>query len=199
MSPTGCTVALLPALGGVTCVRGFPCPTLEPIKPASRRRASCGFGPKSEMAKTIYVLNGPNLNMLGQREPEKYGRISLAEVERLCRERARRHGFEIVFRQSNHEGEIIDALHEARREGAAAVILNPAGYGHTSIALLDAVIAADLPTFEVHITNIHARESYRRHSFVSAAARAVLCGFGIEGYGLAIDGAAALLGETAKA
>ena len=150
------------------------------------------------MAATIYVLNGPNLNLLGTREPEKYGRATLADVERLCRDRADRHGFAVVFRQSNHEGEIIDSIHEARREGARAIVINPAGYSHTSVAILDAVLASGVPVFEVHISNIHARESFRHHSFVSAAARAVLCGFGIEGYGLAIDGAAALLAAGAR-
>ena len=145
------------------------------------------------MATTIHILNGPNLNLLGEREPERYGRATLADVERLCRDRARRHGIEIVFRQSNHEGEIITWLQQARGEGAAAIVINPAGYSHTSVALLDAVIASALPVFEVHITNIHAREPFRRHSYVSAAARGVVCGFGIEGYGVAIDGAAATL------
>jgi len=148
------------------------------------------------MARTIYVLNGPNLNLLGTREPEKYGRATLADVERLCRERAARHGLEILFRQSNHEGALIDSIQEAGREGALAIVMNPAAYTHTSVALLDAVLASGVPVFEVHITNIHARESFRHHSFVSPAARGVLCGFGIEGYGLAIDGAAALLGAT---
>jgi 3-dehydroquinate dehydratase-2 len=145
------------------------------------------------MAKTIHVLNGPNLNLLGMREPEKYGRATLADVERLCRQRAAGHGADIVFRQSNHEGEIVEAIHTAKRETALAIVINPAAYSHTSVAILDALTASDVPTFEVHITNIHARESFRHHSYVSAAARAVICGFGIEGYGLAIDGAAALL------
>ena len=149
------------------------------------------------MAKTVYVLNGPNLNLLGTRELEKYGSANLADVERLCRARAKAHGFEVVFRQSNHEGALIDLIHEARERGAAALVINPAGYSHTSVALLDAVLASGLPTFEVHITNIHAREPFRHHSFLSAAARGVICGFGIEGYGLAIDGAAALLGDAA--
>lgn len=148
------------------------------------------------MAQAIHVLNGPNLNLLGTREPEKYGRATLADVEHLCRARAQRHGFEIVFRQSNHEGEIVDAIHTARRDGAKAIVINPAGYSHTSVAILDAVIASALPVFEVHITNIHARDEFRHHSFVSAAARGVICGFGIEGYGLAIDGAAALVGAA---
>jgi 3-dehydroquinate dehydratase-2 len=149
------------------------------------------------MAKTIHVLNGPNLNLLGTREPDKYGHATLADVERLCRERAERHGFAVAFKQSNHEGEIIDLIHAAKREQAAAIVINPAGYSHTSIAILDALIASGVPTFEVHITNIHARESFRHQSYISAAARGVICGFGIEGYGLAIDGLAALLDKPA--
>ncbi len=144
------------------------------------------------MPRTVYVLNGPNLNLLGTREPEKYGRATLADVETLCRERAARHGFEVVFRQSNHEGALIDSIQEAGHEGAAAIVINPAGYSHTSVALLDAVLASAVPVIEVHITNIHAREHFRHRSFISPAARGVLCGFGIEGYGLAIDAAAAL-------
>jgi len=149
------------------------------------------------MAKAIHVLNGPNLNLLGTREPEKYGHATLADVERLCRTRAAHHGLEIVFKQSNHEGEIIDCIHAARHDGALAIVINPAGYTHTSIAILDALVASALPVFEVHITNIHARESFRHHSYVSMAARGIVCGFGSEGYGLAIDGLAALLGAAA--
>lgn len=145
------------------------------------------------MPQTIHVLNGPNLNLLGTREPEKYGRATIGDVEELCRTRARKHGYEIVFKQSNHEGEIVDAIHRARQDGALAIVINPAGYSHTSVAIPDAIAAAAVPTFEVHITNIHAREPFRHHSHVSAVARAVLCGFGVEGYGLAIDGAVALL------
>jgi 3-dehydroquinate dehydratase-2 len=150
------------------------------------------------MAKTIHVLNGPNLNLLGMREPEKYGHATLADVERLCRARAERHGYMVVFKQSNHEGEVIDLIHAAAREQAAAIVINPAGYSHTSVAIPDALVASGLPVFEVHITNIHARESFRHHSYVSAAARGVVCGFGIEGYGLAIDGLAAVNGASAR-
>jgi 3-dehydroquinate dehydratase-2 len=150
------------------------------------------------MADTVYVLNGPNLNLLGTREPDKYGRATLADVERLCRERAARHGLNVVFRQSNSESELIDWIHEARKKAAFALVINAAGYTHTSVALLDALIASELPVFEVHITNIHAREPFRHRSFVSPAARGVLCGFGIEGYGLAIDGLAALLSKTPR-
>ena len=146
------------------------------------------------MAKTIYVLNGPNLDLLGTREPHIYGRSTLADVEKLCRTAAERHGFALIFRQSNHEGQIIDWINEARAEKAAGLIINPAGHTTTSVAILDALLAMESPVLEVHITNIHAREEFRRHSYVSRAARAVVCGFGINGYALAIAGLASLLG-----
>ena len=146
------------------------------------------------MAKTIYVLNGPNLNLLGTREPHIYGRATLADVEKLCRSAAERHGFALVFRQSNHEGQIVDWINEARAEKAAGLILNAAGYTTTSVAILDALLAMESPVVEVHISNIHAREEFRRHSYVSLAARAVICGFGIQGYALAIAGLASLTG-----
>jgi len=150
------------------------------------------------MSKTVYVLNGPNLNLLGQREPQIYGSATLADVEKLCRKTAKEHGLAIEFRQSNHEGEIIDWIHEARAADAAGLVINPAGYTHTSVAILDALLALQAPVVEVHISNIHARETYRRHSYVSQAARAVLCGFGIEGYALAIGGLAAMIGGTPR-
>jgi 3-dehydroquinate dehydratase-2 len=146
------------------------------------------------MAKTVYVLNGPNLNLLGTREPHIYGRATLADVEKLCRTTAERHGFALVFRQSNHEGQIVDWINEARAENAAGLIINPAGYTTTSVAILDALLVMESPVVEVHITNIHAREEFRRHSYVSRAARAVICGFGIDGYALAIAGLASLPG-----
>jgi 3-dehydroquinate dehydratase-2 len=145
------------------------------------------------MPKTVYVLNGPNLDLLGTREPKIYGRATLADVEKLCRATAKQHGLAIEFRQSNHEGEIIDWIHEARDKHAVGVIINPAGYTHTSVAILDALLAIEAPVVEVHISNIHARESFRRHSYISEAARAVICGFGIEGYALAINGLACML------
>ena len=145
------------------------------------------------MAKTVYVLNGPNLNLLGSREPEIYGRATLADVEKLCRATAKQHGLAVEFRQSNHEGEIIDWIQEARAKKAAGLVINPAGYGHTSVAILDALAALEVPVIEVHISNIHARESFRRRTYVSQVARAVLCGFGIHGYALAIDGLAAVI------
>jgi 3-dehydroquinate dehydratase II len=146
------------------------------------------------MAKTIYVLNGPNLNLLGTREPHIYGRATLADVEKLCQATAQRHGFAVVFRQSNHEGQIVDWINEARAEKVAGLIINPAGYTTTSIAILDALLAMEAPVVEIHISNIHAREEFRHHSYVSKAARAVICGFGIEGYALAIAGLASLIG-----
>ena len=148
------------------------------------------------MSKIIYILNGPSLNLLGTREPEIYGRSTLADVEKLCRSTAERHGFAVEFRQSNHEGAIVDWIQEARAKGAAGLRLNPAGYTTTSVAILDALLAMEAPVVEVHISNIHAREPFRRHSYVSRAARAVICGFGIEGYALAIAGLAAMTAAT---
>ncbi len=145
------------------------------------------------MATTVYVLNGPNLNLLGTRQPEVYGRSTLNDVEALCRDAGKRHGFKIVFHQSNHEGALVDWIQEARTKTAAGIVINPAAYTHTSIAILDALLAADIPTIEVHISNVHARDAFRRHSYISPAAKAVVCGFGINGYALAIDGLATML------
>jgi 3-dehydroquinate dehydratase-2 len=147
---------------------------------------------------TIYVLNGPNLNMLGTREPDIYGHASLADVEKLCRATAERFGFTVEFRQSNHEGEIVDWIQEAGRNNAAGVVLNAAAYTHTSIAIHDAIAAVRPPVIEVHISNIFARESFRRRSTIAPVAKASLCGFGIDGYALAITGLAAIVGITAK-
>ena len=150
------------------------------------------------MAKTIYVLNGPNLNLLGTREPAIYGSATLADVEALCRETAGRFGLEADCRQSNHEGELIDFIHEARTK-AAGIIINAGGYSHTSIALHDALVAVQVPTVEVHVSNVYARDDFRHHSFTARAAFASLCGFGIDGYRLAITGLAAKIGAQAKA
>jgi 3-dehydroquinate dehydratase II len=160
-------------------------------------RAGGNHGGAGQMAGTIYVLNGPNLNLLGTREPELYGTATLADVETLCRTAAQRFGLAVEFRQSNHEGEIVDWIQEARANNAVGLILNPAGYTTTSIAILDALYTLKAPVIEIHITNIHARESFRQHSYVSLAARAVVCGFGIEGYALAIAGLASLIGAKA--
>ncbi|MGE3145563.1 MAG: type II 3-dehydroquinate dehydratase [Pseudorhodoplanes sp.] len=150
------------------------------------------------MAKTIYVLNGPNLNLLGTREPQIYGAETLKDVEALCRKSAKGHGFAVTFRQSNIEGEIVTWIQEAAREKAAGIVINPAGYTTTSVAILDAILAAKIPVVEIHITNIHAREEFRHHSYVSKGAKAVICGFGIAGYALAIDGLAALIAKARK-
>lgn len=144
------------------------------------------------MAKTIFVLNGPNLNLLGTREPEIYGHATLKDVEKLCRKTAGGHGLDIEFRQSNHEGVIIDWIQEAAAKKAVGIVLNPAGFTHTSVAIHDAIKAVSVPTIETHISNIHAREPWRNHSYVSFAAKAVICGFGIAGYALAIDGLASM-------
>ncbi|MFT3666062.1 type II 3-dehydroquinate dehydratase [Piscinibacter sp.] len=139
----------------------------------------------------ILVLNGPNLNLLGTREPATYGSATLADVERLCAERARERGFTLDFRQSNHEGVLVDAIHEAGRGfqagGVAGVVINAGAYTHTSIALHDAVRAVEVPVIEVHISNVHARESFRHHSWLSPVAAGVIVGLGIDGYLLAID------------
>jgi 3-dehydroquinate dehydratase II len=154
-------------------------------------KTSAKTGAKS-LAKTIYVLNGPNLNLLGTREPQIYGRATLKDVENLCRKTAAADGLAIEFRQSNHEGVIVDWIHEAGAKKALGIVLNPAGFTHTSVAIHDAIKAIEVPVIETHITNIHAREPWRHHSYVSLAAKAVICGFGITGYALAIDGIAAM-------
>ena len=150
------------------------------------------------MAKTIYVLNGPNLNLLGTREPETYGRATLKDVEKLCRNAAKRHRLDVEFRQSNHEGELIDWIHEAGAKRAAGIVLNAGGYTHGSVAIRDAILGVKVPVIEVHISNIFAREKFRHHSHIAPAAKATLCGFGVTGYALAIDGLAALIGARGK-
>src|SRR5262249_47568726 len=141
---------------------------------------------------TLYVLNGPNLNLLGTREPEKYGRATLADVEKLVRAKAKEFGWGVEFRQSNREGELVDWIQEAGAKEAVGVVINPAGYTTTSVAILDAILAVKIPVVEIHITNIHARESFRHDSYISKGARAVICGFGADSYALAVAGLAAL-------
>ena len=150
------------------------------------------------MAKTLYVINGPNLNLLGTREPETYGRATLADVETLCRKTAERHGFTVECRQSNREGELIDWIQEAGAKGAAGIVINPGGYTHTSIAIRDAILGVGLPVIEVHVSNVFAREDFRHHSYIAPVAKASLCGFGIGGYAFAIDGLVAMLGAKAN-
>lgn len=143
-------------------------------------------------APTIWVLNGPNLNLLGLREPEIYGSDTLDDLAERLEDRAKALGIKLEIRQSNHEGHLIDWLHEARLNGAKAVILNAGGFSHTSVALHDAVRAIGLPVIEVHLSNTAARESYRRRSLVAAAARGTITGLGALGYELALDAAARL-------
>ncbi|MEA3048491.1 MAG: 3-dehydroquinate dehydratase [Sphingomonadales bacterium] len=140
----------------------------------------------------VYVLNGPNLNLLGLREPEVYGTDTLDDIAGRLEDRARGLGLAVEMRQSNHEGHLIDWLHEAQSEGAKAVILNPGGFGHTSVALHDAVKAVSVPVIEVHLSNPQARESFRRRSFVAPVAIGTIAGFGALGYELALDAAARL-------
>jgi 3-dehydroquinate dehydratase-2 len=144
------------------------------------------------MLPLVAVLNGPNLNMLGSREPALYGAATLDDVEALCAEAAQALDLAIDFRQTNHEGELITWVQECR-DKARGIVINPGGYSHTSIALMDAVLAAELPVVEVHLTNIHAREEFRRHSLISRAANGVICGLGIRGYGLALTAIAEML------
>jgi 3-dehydroquinate dehydratase-2 len=143
------------------------------------------------MSKPIYVLSGPNLNLLGAREPEIYGHQTLEDVQRLCEARASALGREVVFRQSNHEGELIDWIQEAR-EKACAVVINPAGYGHTSVAILDALKMVAIPVVECHLSNPAAREAFRHQTYVSLAATGVVSGFGAASYELAVEAAAGL-------
>jgi 3-dehydroquinate dehydratase-2 len=147
-------------------------------------------------ARPIYVLNGPNLNLLGEREPEVYGRTTLEEIDARVIERAKTNGLRVEFRQTNSEAELIGWLQEARHR-AAGVILNAAGLSHTSVALMDAARALDRPLIEVHLSNPYAREEYRRHSFISEAAMGVICGLGADGYLYAVDALAHLLKERA--
>lgn len=140
----------------------------------------------------ILVLNGPNLNLLGMREPEIYGSDTLDDIAGALEDRARELGVRVDVRQSNHEGHLIDWLHEAQAEGAKAVILNAGGFTHTSVALHDAVKAISTPVIEVHLSNPQARESFRRRSYIAAAARGTIAGFGALGYQLALDAAARL-------
>lgn len=149
------------------------------------------------MASAALVLHGPNLNLLGTREPGVYGRVTLAEVDRLLRERGRKLGIRVESRQSNHEGQLIDWLQAARKDGFLGVVLNPGAFTHYSIALRDAVAAIDVPVVEVHLSNIHAREDFRRHSVIAAAARGQISGFGPSSYLLGLDALLSLRGRRA--
>jgi len=148
--------------------------------------------PTVSESKPVLIVNGPNLNMLGTREPERYGTRTLAEIQTDCEERAAKLGLKIDFRQSNNEGEIVDWI-QAASDGAAGIIINPAAYTHTSVAILDALLQVDGPVIEVHLSNIFQRESFRQHSYISPAALGVICGFGGAGYLLALDAMAGVL------
>lgn len=144
------------------------------------------------MTKDILIINGPNLNMLGVREPELYGYGTLADIAFLCEEEAKKASFTIDFRQSNQEGEMITWIQQARGD-FDGLIINPGAYTHTSIAIMDALLTVEIPVIEVHISNIFKRESFRHHSYISPVAQGVICGFGATGYGLAIQAMAQLL------
>ncbi|KES22490.1 MULTISPECIES: type II 3-dehydroquinate dehydratase [Pseudomonas] len=144
------------------------------------------------MPLPILILNGPNLNLLGTREPATYGHETLVDVEALCQARADELGLQVEFKQTNHEGQLIDWIHEARGR-CAGIVINPAAWTHTSVAIRDALAAVELPVIEVHLSNVHKREEFRHHSFVSGIAVGVLAGFGSNGYRLALDHFAHLL------
>ena len=177
------------------CVGGAPC---DPRPPSVIKAAGFDGAPFQRLdhplAKPLYVLNGPNLNLLGEREPEVYGRATLADIQALCEAAA--DGQAVVFRQTNHEGELIDWLHEARG-AACAVVLNPAGWGHTSVALHDALKTLDIPVVECHLSNPAARERFRRTNFVSPVAAGVVSGFGPHSYEMAVKAALGLVRDRA--
>ena len=137
-------------------------------------------------ASKIYVLNGPNLNLLGDREPDIYGNVSLKDIEKSLSNYGKENNSEIYFKQTNHEGELIEFVHEASKK-ANAIIINPAGYSHTSVALLDALLTVKIPIIEVHISNIFKREDFRHNSYVSQKSTAVIAGFGVDGYKIALE------------
>jgi 3-dehydroquinate dehydratase-2 len=151
--------------------------------------------PIEQRTRTIWVLSGPGLNLLGEREPEVYGTTTLDQIHEACRKRAADLGFDVDARQTNHEGQLVDWLQEARLK-AAGVVLNPAAFTHYSIAVRDAVVSAQVPVIEVHISNIHAREAFRHRSVISAVARGVVAGLGPHGYVLALEALADLLGPS---
>lgn len=144
------------------------------------------------MSQIVYVINGPNLNLLGSREPDVYGHTTLSDIEKIATETGESLGLSIEFLQSNEEGALVNWIQEAR-EKAKGLIVNAAGYTHTSVAIMDALLASDIPIIEVHLSNIYKREDFRHHSYVSRAASGVICGFGAHGYSLAIDAMANLL------
>ena len=172
------------------CPQGRPCykrPTPSP--PSGRCPQVAG---KSSKIKPVLVLNGPNLNMLGSRQPEIYGRETLADIEAACKAEAKRLGLLAECAQSNHEGALVERI-QAARSGNSAIVINAGAYTHTSVALLDALNAAEKPVIEVHLSNIYRREAFRHHSYISPAATGVICGLGSQGYLLALQALARLL------
>ncbi len=153
--------------------------------------------PKQNKTLPIYILNGPNLNLLGDREPEIYGYTTLPQIGEMCAAQARGHGLTTVFRQTNREGDLVDWVQEARKQGCA-IIINPAGYSHTSVAVLDALLACKFPVIEVHLSNIHRRDPFRAHSYVSKGATGIIMGFGAQGYLRAVDAVADILKAKKK-
>jgi 3-dehydroquinate dehydratase-2 len=149
------------------------------------------------MPKPIFILNGPNLNMLGTREPEVYGRDTLNDIKSKCEQKAVEFGLKVDFRQSNHEGELVAWIQEAR-DGASGLIVNAGAFTHSSIAMLDALLAADIPTVEVHLSNIFKRESFRHHSYISQGAQGLICGFGLKSYELGIEALATLIAKKGR-
>jgi 3-dehydroquinate dehydratase II len=172
--------------------RSLPCidSARSPATAGSNRLTTAG----NAMSRPIFVLNGPNLNLLGQRQPEIYGRETLADAEALCRSTATAHRHDIRFHQSNREYELIDWIHEARG-AASGIVINPGGLTHTSVSLLDALNTFEGPVMEVHVSNIHKREAFRHHSYVSYRADGVIAGCGIEGYALGLTRIISLLGK----
>ena len=154
---------------------------------------------KAKEIKTlpIYILNGPNTNLLGDREPEIYGYTTLPQIGEMCAAQAKTHGLSVVFRQTNREGDLVDWIQEARKQ-ASAIIINPAGYGHTSVAILDALLACTIPIIECHLSNLHRREPFRHHSWVAKAATGIIMGFGAQGYIRAVDAVADILKAKKK-
>ncbi len=149
------------------------------------------------MSNTVLIINGPNLNMLGTRQPEVYGSDTLADIERLCKEKAGQLGLSVDFRQTNDEGDMVNWIQDART-GFNAIIINAAAYTHTSVALLDALLAFEKPVIEVHLSNIHQRDEFRQHSFVAKAATGMICGLGAQGYSLALDALASRLATQGR-
>lgn len=177
--------------GSRHCEAALPCYN-APETRADSERAVLAKSPR------ILVLNGPNLNLLGEREPAVYGRDRLADIEKACVKRAKAVGLAVDFRQSNHEGELVEWIQAARRTHAA-IVINPAGYTHSSVALLDALIAFERPVIEVHLSNIFRREPFRQHSYVSRAALGVISGLGKQGYLAALDALAGILKTEVEA